>query len=46
MRLGGADVADALILGRGRPFAPGTGHSEAASLDFVRGGAAARFVGR
>lgn len=33
VRLGGASVAEALILGRGRPFAPGTGHSETETLD-------------
>jgi hypothetical protein len=31
--LGGADPGPALILGRGRAFAPGTGHSEAEMLD-------------
>jgi Trypsin len=31
--LGGADAAEASILGRGRPLAPGTGHSEAQMLD-------------
>jgi hypothetical protein len=31
--LGGVDAAEANILGRGRPFAPGTGHSEAEMLD-------------
>ncbi len=33
VKLGGVDVADALILGQGRAFAPGTGHSEAEMLD-------------
>ena len=33
VRLGGADVAEALIMGTGRRFAPGTGHTEAATLD-------------
>ncbi len=33
VKLGGDDVADALILGQGRAFAPGTGHSEAEMLD-------------
>jgi len=33
VKLGGADVREALILGRGRRFAPGTGHSEASTLD-------------
>ncbi len=33
VRLGGVDAADALILGQGRAFAPGTGHSEAEMLD-------------
>lgn len=31
--LGGPDRAEALILGTGRRFAPGTGHTEAAMLD-------------
>lgn len=31
--LGGVNPAEARILGRGRPFAPGTGHSEAETLD-------------
>jgi hypothetical protein len=31
--LGGADVREATILGRGRRYAPGSGHSEASSLD-------------
>ena len=31
--LGGADPGIAHILGRGRPFAPGTGHSQAETLD-------------
>jgi secreted trypsin-like serine protease len=31
--LGVADPAEASILGRGRPFAPGTGHSEGEMLD-------------
>jgi len=33
VKLGGADPGTALILGRGRAFAPGTGHSEAEILD-------------
>jgi hypothetical protein len=31
--IGGPDVAEAQILGRGRRFAPGTGHGEAQALD-------------
>jgi secreted trypsin-like serine protease len=31
--LGGPAVAEATITGRGRPFAPGTGHSEAETFD-------------
>jgi len=31
--LGGVAAAQAMILGTGRPFAPGTGHSEAQTLD-------------
>jgi hypothetical protein len=31
--LGGAEPAEAWILGQGRPFAPGTGHSEAEMFD-------------
>jgi trypsin len=31
--LGGPEPAEAWILGQGRPFAPGTGHSEAEMLD-------------
>jgi secreted trypsin-like serine protease len=31
--LGGANAAEALLIGRGRPVAPGTGHSEAESFD-------------
>jgi hypothetical protein len=33
VKLGGPEPGEALILGRGRPFAPGTGHSEAEMLD-------------
>ncbi|MEA2192939.1 MAG: hypothetical protein QOI73_3060 [Solirubrobacteraceae bacterium] len=37
--LGGADVREAMILGRGRRYAPGSGHSEASSLDSTLRGA-------
>jgi len=33
VKLGGAETAEAMILGTGRRFAPGTGHSEAAMLE-------------
>jgi secreted trypsin-like serine protease len=44
VRLGGADPAEALILGRGRRYAPGTGHSEAAALDSTLRTAALRTI--
>ncbi|HEV7804235.1 MAG TPA: trypsin-like serine protease, partial [Solirubrobacteraceae bacterium] len=43
--IGGPDVTEAQILGRGRRFAPGTGHSEAQALDATLRGATLRTIG-
>src|SRR4051794_20385519 len=43
--LGGADPGQAHILGRGRPFAPGTGHSEGMVLDSTLRTADLRSIG-
>ena len=42
--IGGPDVAEAQILGRGRRFAPGTGHGEAQAFDPTLRGAVLRTI--
>jgi hypothetical protein len=43
--LGGAELGEARILGQGRPFAPGTGHSEASMYDSTLRTADLRVIG-